>query len=470
MARFHGIFSVFAMAVIMAIALSSHLHASAQEPPIADEHDERFGSAFTAEQLELLEHRYAPHGVINRDRFLHALDRLHLDHQQRELAMEFHRDYWNHYMATYVHDLREYWALTGSRHADGWLDKLEEHRAIGDALRERQLTMEAALMLDVRGLLREEQRPHFPRLANARLREIWKPNHEGNLPDGNLDLIEIVAGLDLAPEERGGLDELLDQYEAELIPTMINLHVVYHEIETPVSNELLRYFETEGQMLTPDDWERRYTTLRAIMQDAAPRWMAVKHALRRLNLRYHEEIMQILPEAFHDEFHRRYNEVAYFLIHPDPTDARVLYDEVEAMEDLTDDQREVVAAFRERFERAHDALSRRMEEAELQRRIFIMSGRSHMGFRATPEEAERMNVVGLGMERITLNEAQPTVLRTVLDPEQFERLPQWSFERVAGVRPWAPTIDRRIQNMLNDEALEARQRERDRQRQQQRQR
>lgn len=369
---------------------------------------------------------------------------LDLDEEQSKAAERLYDAYWSRYQAEFLHRTRAYHSKMPGMTSPGYVEAYETHLPERREILVEMKRRDEAFFADLEAILRPDQRPRMRRVRYARQRQLWSVGRD-QLPEGNVDLAHLVLQLDLTDDEEARASEILDWYEPQLLAELKETQKAYLEFLPLMHRRMsIKKSYLDGTPLTPERLQAMFAEINPLHERSAEVLKGPGEDLVDLNRRALKQFKAVLDEDGRERLDRLYREEAYPEAWPDPVNAIVLYQAAAKLDDLEESQRATVAVLRDQFQREHERLSERLAEALMDRRRAWRHGGPHLEH---PEHLDMDRILEIGLEREKLNEHQIDRLRTILLPEQIERLPEWDFEKNSPDRPWdwADTLRRREQ-------------------------
>lgn len=375
---------------------------------------------------------------IQRSDFDYFVSLLRLDDDQKVIARNLYERWHRDYEVNFLPRTRPLSAATPMSNEPDYADRIDDFRR-EMAVLQREIDESVETFLDeLRIVLREEQAPRLERVRRARERLIWRASRTA-LPEANVDVIRMIDGFNLAPDDRKTAENIIAEYEGRFIEALKRHHHAMDE-RYKVSYD----WENRWQRLARE-WNNFPPDERVALQERVNElWAKKQHASHDARLRLRDvnrEIVARLTGALSDdvaaELLRSYRKESYPDIFPDPAHADRLYEITLQIDDLTNDQRAAIELLGKEFRRRHEALCKEMMEAEQVARgggrMILDSGEA---MRTMYES--RFERIDLGWKREALNEEQINVLRSHLLPDQLRDLPEWDFTKDPPRRPWNP--------------------------------
>ncbi|MBM4109211.1 MAG: hypothetical protein FJ255_10450 [Phycisphaerae bacterium] len=271
-------------------------------------------------------------------------------------------------------------------------------------LRGEREKMEQVFFEDVKTILTPEQEALWPKVERTRRRETTMAR--GFVAGENVDLFRVLERLNLPADLRATLTATLDQYEVDLDRALVDRNKVQEE---GISNFM------GGRFGRPDEGFDMEKAQKAF-QEARD----VSIRLRDVNRRYARQLEAQLPEDRRAGFNKAFNEASF----PEAYRESAIVRNVTAamgFADLTPDQRQRLTELRDQYTRESGPMAERLakaiEEQQATMTIEQMMSRFRGGDDASPVAQARQ-------ARREQERAYGDKVRSVLTPEQIERLPQ----------------------------------------------
>lgn len=271
-------------------------------------------------------------------------------------------------------------------------------------LRTEREKMEQVFFDDVKMLLTPEQEALWPKVERTRRRETTMGR--GFVAGENVDLFRIVERLNLPADLKQTVAPTMDQYEVDLDRALIDRNKIQEE---GISNFM------GGRFGRPDEGFDMEKAQRAF-QEARD----VSIRLRDVNRRYARQLEAQLPEDRRAGFTKLFNEASF----PEAYRESAIVRNVTAamgFADLTPDQRQRLTELRDQYTRESapmaDKLAKAIEEQQGTMTIEQMMSRFRGGDDASPVAQARQ-------ARREQERSFGDKVRSILTPEQIERLPQ----------------------------------------------
>lgn len=268
---------------------------------------------------------------------------------------------------------------------------MEENRAARKKLDE-------ALFGDIQALLTPAQAEQWPAFERAARRE--QSVRRGLMSGERVNLFDAVEGLKLEPEQRAVLDAAMSEYDVELDRALTARNAVYEDAMGRV-----------GQAMGGGNMEEMQKMMDAGREASA--------RVKEVNRKYARQVAEGLPTEKRSEFEATVKRASFPEVYRTTQAER----EIEAagqIEDLTETQREGLAALKETFARnlqqANDRLAAGIEEEEANATVGTLMTRFRGG------EAEELTELRAARREANTQAAES--LRKILTPEQAARLPK----------------------------------------------
>ncbi len=399
---------------------------------------------------------------IDRAQFETYLWWLDLAEDERRVAEIYFEDFTKRSDADFRQRARAYHAGIPSFGSEAYWNIYEQKSAERQAFMKDFGELAEVLFTDFATLLTEDQMMRVTRVRNARTRHLYRPGTR-ELPEGKADLASLLVGMTLTDEEWAALMPVLDEYEPIFIAALKrtqDAHVRGGKASArmvALLQELDRENTEHGR--DPDHYINSplYHEAQKLRDERTRITEPASIHLAQVNREWVARIEAALAEENADIFRRRFLETAYKPIHPDPAHADALYDAALALDDLTDEQRDILETLHEEFRRAHERLSFDMRD--------IYDRQQEARITASREKREYFTqgiyeLAQAGLKREQLNEAQLTKINAILTPEQAKQLPEWDFTEHPRKRPFDWTGQTR--QVTTEEELIRRQQRRER--------
>lgn len=326
---------------------------------------------------------------------------------QKSTAMALH----DGYDAAYMQAMREFSAaMEEMRRASEESDDRGVFMERMPKARKEMVTktkdLEKGFMADMKSLATPEQEAKWGKVERQRRREVLL--RPGGVSGEGVNLLETVEGLKLPADVRTGLAEAMESYEADIDRVLMAKQRVLDEQPE---------FEP-GRGLDIEAFQK---------QLAKTREAGIQ--VREVNSQYQRRIEVMLPEEKRASFNDAVKRATYPTVYRANRVSRQL-DAATKFEDLTTEQRESLANFRESFERdlgaANDRLAGEIDAAEKKGQSggqVPMVGGGQMSIRFGDED----DTSPLAQARKAKRELEETArkrLETILTKEQRDRLPK----------------------------------------------
>ncbi len=301
-------------------------------------------------------------------------------------------------MRTVMEDARE--TFRESRDPSVFQEMGEKMRAF----REESQKAEKGFMDDVKSLLTPEQEPAFASVERARRREAGMRRNPMSVSGERADLIAIVEKLKLPEEAHAGLVPVLDSYEQDLDRELVK------------RDELREKAEGQQQQIFAamrGDGGGDMAAIEKMIKENREAMMRV----REVNRKYARQIESLLPADSAPTFALEFKKASFPDIYRDRYAARVIA-AAEKME-LTEEQRNGIAAVRDSYTRDSDGLNKQNEAATEEREAnFTLQNMMGGGGMNT----ERMQE--LRQQRENIENTAVKKVQDLLTAEQKAKLPE----------------------------------------------
>lgn len=275
-------------------------------------------------------------------------------------------------------------------------------------------------------LLADEQLPGMQRVRLGHERFSYKRTERG-LRERQLDVVAIVDEMNLDDDDRKRVENVLQDFEPVFVQALRNA------AESDQRRAVHEFAVMDLMRLVMDDQPDIQEKKAALLEKAGKLSYSAFNRLVETNRKGLRQLMGVLSGESAAELERRYKEEAYPEIYPDPAFAEPIFIAADKLEDLTEDQRAALQLYREMYANEHVSLSKKLADHAHQRTV--------ANFRAAPGHDEKAlkaeeEIRRLAMRREQLNLSQPGRIRSMLLPEQNERLKPWIYETKSPPRPW----------------------------------
>lgn len=269
-----------------------------------------------------------------------------------------------------------------------------------ETFRKARAAMEAGFFNDMKALLTPAQAEKFPKIERQRRRE--QTIGMGLMSGERTDLVRITAELQLPADQMAVVEPVLEQYEADLDRELQNRNAVYEESQSRV-REMFERGSTDD------------------MQRALERGREASMRVREVNRRYARQIENLLPDDARERFAEQVRRESFPMIYR-PSFASRVVDAAAAFDDLDDNQRAAISSIRDSFARESASLNRQLEQATVkQEETLTVQDMMSRGFRGGGGSDE---MEALRDKRRELESSTVDKIRSILSPEQAERLPR----------------------------------------------
>lgn len=248
--------------------------------------------------------------------------------------------------------------------------KVKLYEDVDDVL-QPLLSIERRMFDELAPILAEGQLPLLERVHNLRQRRLYDEAHS-MYPGAMLDLtlilheIEQKRGEPIMPTDPEMFQALLTEYDG----TLTTFARQRYEVDRRSSRKLIRIMgESQELQYTAEDIETVRPRLRELSEERLRLLQPEVEAGKRihdLNHRFVDLLAGQLPDEPGRELRRRFREATYKPIYPNPYDIEKGLNELLAIEDLSDEQREDLAALLQGYLQQRRQLDRRMIERYMQ--------------------------------------------------------------------------------------------------------
>jgi len=272
--------------------------------------------------------------------------------------------------------------------------RMQEFRSASDAA-------EKVLLEDIKSLLNDEQMAKWPAMERTRRRETTI--RRGFVSGERADVIRIVDDLKLTEDQHATLTPVLESYEQDLDRELIKRNEIVDQAQNQGAN-FMQAFRGGGDTTQIDK-------LITEGREAAVR-------VRDVNRRYARQVEAMLPEDKAGEFNQAFKRESFPQIYRQRYAQQVIT-AASGFEDLTQDQRDGLAAIKDTYSREASTLAIKAEAAtEQQEQNFSIQGMMQRGFQEDPAIVDARNA------RNKLEEETVAKIRALLNPEQVGKLPE----------------------------------------------
>lgn len=277
--------------------------------------------------------------------------------------------------------------------------RFQEMGEVMQKFRAKRADMEKAFFADVKTTLTPEQAGQWPAIERLRRRETSMGR--GMMSGERVDLIKIVDGLRLTPEQHTAVEPVLEQYSIDLDRELI----ARNEFQDKMQGGLRDLF---GQDADPAKAEKLITDGRA-----------VANKLREVNKRYARQVENTLPDdASKAKFQQEVRRESFPQIYRGSRTMRQI-DDALAIKDLTAEQKTAIEGIKTTLERDVAGVNQRMETAYEQREQTITAADILGRFGQGGQGGGRGGRGGFGMvdseELTTLRDQRDTMEKAAVD-------------------------------------------------------
>ena len=233
-----------------------------------------------------------------------------------------------------------------------------------------------------------------------------------DLPEGQIDLVEILVELEVRVDGNQRLRDLIDTYLQSLNLLLGRLAKKHFEC---VTKDHLLMGPVLERTVTPEEGM-------AIMTERTRLWrphLTLSKQLERINRLYLQLIIEALPDDSGDEVLTLYREKSYWKLYPDNSMRHELLQAAHELEDLTAEKREAVKAITDQYNLRYRRLSKDAEDA-IRSRWEWMANRSMK--HVEEMEAQKSRVELAIQERSAATDKAFARLREILGPDDLARL------------------------------------------------
>jgi hypothetical protein len=219
------------------------------------------------------------------------------------------------------------------------------------------------ILLDLRAILDQKQDADWPRFQRFLTRARWQA-HDTGWGGEKTNLLGLIEKLNLESPDRATLNELLDRYERDLDPLLLELERRYTE-KNKAHSEI---WQREQKTGVPELDARRI---------AAADYAAAFHRLTQLNDNFAQRITPLLPETKRTEWRTLYDQSTLtesfggFWHHVDQA-----YRSAADMPGLSDDTRDAIRRYLPTYTAPYDDLTAKI--AAMERRLRVAGADDHV--------------------------------------------------------------------------------------------
>lgn len=342
--------------------------------------------------------------AISRDSAARYCDLLGFDQAQRDTAMMVHQDYLdafknaNDVLMDAIRKLQEDVARTRD-----WEAMMKPMGQIYSGFMNTTDKLEKTFFEDLRALaIGPEQEAAFVRVERARRREMAIATGQMSMVSGaTLDLHDVARSLDVAGNP--AVAEALLAYEAEIDP--INRQTIDRVME--FSRNQLK------QMQDGFEWNEQTMTR---MQESMKAMRELGTQGKSINARYARQVMQLLEEDKQQKWDREVKQRTWPTVYR-PSKAERQIEAALKLDDLTDAQREGLSAVETSYRRESSPINERWAKTIDEQQA--KDDQSWWGWGADTSGTD-----AIAKEREALDDRFVERVRSMLTPEQVERLPK----------------------------------------------
>jgi len=333
------------------------------------------------------------------DRFVGVL---RLDESQAEIAQSLFES-----MLSEYEDIRR----DLQKHSDMLREEFEETRdpaiyedmiPVQERARKKTKELEARFMEDLRLVITDDQAENWDRLERMRRRDKTLSNPMG-VSGAGVDLIQIVDDMDLAESSMHEMSPVLERYELDLDRALVDRSRLNEEQEKKFRES---HQPGEGGTMAFDIEE---------FQASAAAMREIELKLREVNQRFAAQLGGMMDETTRGEFDRMVREASFPKVYRRSYTGRA-FDRAMGFDDLTDDQRSQIEAFRDQYDRELASVNDRWAAAEAEAEEDGSSQQMLLG------GGNMVIQVGDGSQNEAVKEAR--LARKALDDKYYDRVKQ----------------------------------------------
>lgn len=288
----------------------------------------------------------------------------------------------------------------------------EDMMPVHERARKKTKELEARFMEDLRLVITDDQASNWDRLERMRRRDRAFAGRMG-VAGASVDLLGIIDELELPEATRGEMAPVLERYEIDLDRALVE--------RTRLSEEQEKQFREQNR---PGEGGAMAFDVEAFQASAA----AMREAetkLRDVNQRFAAQLGGMMDEPARAEFDKMVREASFPNVYRRSYAGRA-FDRALGFDDLTDEQRAQLEAFREQYERelvgVNDRWASAVEESGGGGSQMILGGGNmviQMGGESTDDAVRQARKA-----REDLDSRFYDRVAQLMTPEQAERLPR----------------------------------------------
>lgn len=287
---------------------------------------------------------------------------------------------------------------------------------------QRLVNTEEQVFNELAAHLSESQLPMLDRVRKQRQRA-RSNRRSARYPGGDIDLTMFLYalhkhGFDTIPSDPAVLDALLAEYDAAV--TLLFKRRAQAIVR--ISGEGTVLLASRLSMGAVREGSERWTVakeLRAKSKQLNRRLVDLEKRIHDLNVRFVSAVAETLPDATGRELRRRFRELAYEPVYPDPTDVTHLFEAALAIEPLSSEQRADLEANKDVSAAKQLSLCQRMKDRYLDWREFHGI---EWGLPPGTLSLYERDMQKLQEARVENAELAVELLTAILAPEQFREL------------------------------------------------
>ena len=377
---------------------------------------------------------------INTEALMQYADRLELSVDQRLALEPLHDAYLDRFRRLRDKDMQAFQdhlidiAISFMRNRFTIPERIELEQVVQEFqhVESKIAIVDRSLFNELEAILDDQQHLKLQRVRNQRRIDAFRTmvleiGREFN-PGARADLVQLVEGLDLTPDEAALANPILVDYESALLSRARTLHGILKASTTDILDAIddlgLRDMSPEEMMQMENNAELLQEFQTRFDEMSVPFQKAV-HDISQLNLKTAREIMKVLAEQNTAELRDRYYRSAYKAAYRNPGAYRRRYAEAVKLEDIAAELIEQIQLQLGEFVRQDDRIIDDLVDAlEKSREYRTMAILSEEG--PDPLEAK---LADLNERRAALVERADTTLEALIGPELFA---QFTDESVPG--------------------------------------